>query len=245
MHLSCNAPLYLWDEFLLTTLYLSTLTASRAAKGQTPYELWFGCCPSLSHLREIGCCAYVLISGANPKIAAKSVECTLIRYASSAKAYRCWHRESGRIMDLFHVTFVEHLNCQLPVLLLSTDTSTTPTVRENASVSSSTDQPFDNSSPLDGVPSLSAPKNVEMDVVPRRSAQNRVPAPSQEDSNDSLVHGRAATRVLEQVCKAASWNTEAKANAKRPPPDVLVEEGLLTEATGDTPEEAMEDLEPF
>jgi hypothetical protein len=33
MRLSCNAPLHLWDEFILTASYLSTLTTSKAAKG--------------------------------------------------------------------------------------------------------------------------------------------------------------------------------------------------------------------
>ena len=94
MRLSCNAPLHLWDEFILTASYLSNLTASKATNGRTPHELWFGTCPSLTHLREIGCCAYVLNSTANPKIAAKSVECMLVGYSSNAKSYRCWHRES-------------------------------------------------------------------------------------------------------------------------------------------------------
>ena len=112
MRLSCNASLFMWDEFILTASYLSTLTASKAMNGQTPYELWFGTCPSLSHLREIGFCAYVFTSGTNPKIAARLVECMLIGFSSNAKAYRCWHRGSRRIVDSFHVTFVEHLNNQ-------------------------------------------------------------------------------------------------------------------------------------
>ena len=95
MRLACSTPLHLWDEFILTALYLSTLTASKVLEGHTPYELWFSNPPSLSHLREIGCRTYVFIQGTNPKIAAKSVEGTLIGYASNAKAYRIWFRDSG------------------------------------------------------------------------------------------------------------------------------------------------------
>ena len=95
MRLSCNAPLHMWDEFILTASYLSTLTASKVANGQTPYKLWFGHHPSLTHLREIGSCAYVFTTGTNPKIAARLIEFTLIGYASNANAYRCWHQESG------------------------------------------------------------------------------------------------------------------------------------------------------
>jgi hypothetical protein len=159
MRLSCNAPLHLWDEFILTASCLSTLTTSKVAKGRTPYELWFGTCPSLSHLREIGCHAYVLISDANPKIAARSVECTLIGYASNAKAYRCWFRESGRIVESFHVTFVEHINRQTPELSPSVGMNTAPNTGENVAALP----------PADGMALLSEPSGMGMDVVPRRS----------------------------------------------------------------------------
>jgi hypothetical protein len=87
MRLSCSAPLNLWDEFILTASYLSTLTVSKALDGRSPFELWFGFPPSLAHLHEIGCRAFVFIHGVNPKIAAHSMEATLIGYAANAKAY--------------------------------------------------------------------------------------------------------------------------------------------------------------
>ena len=55
MRLACNAPESFWDEFFLTAAYLTTLMATVANNGRTPYELWFGQKPSLSHLCEIGC----------------------------------------------------------------------------------------------------------------------------------------------------------------------------------------------
>jgi hypothetical protein len=91
MHLSCNAPLQMWDEFILTASYLSTLTALKVANGQTPYKLWFGSPPSIAHFHKIGSCAYVLVGMANPKIAARLVECMLIGYALNSKVYHCWH----------------------------------------------------------------------------------------------------------------------------------------------------------
>ena len=87
MRLACDAPLNMWDEFILMASYLTTLTASRSLNGCTPFELWFGRKPSLTCLREIGCRAFVLISGNNPKIAAQSVEHVLIGYATSSKGY--------------------------------------------------------------------------------------------------------------------------------------------------------------
>ena len=60
MHLSCNTPAYLWDEFFATASYLTNLTAASANNGRTPYQLWYNRKPSLSHLHEIGCQAFSL-----------------------------------------------------------------------------------------------------------------------------------------------------------------------------------------
>ena len=68
MRLSYNAPTSLWDEFCVTSAYLTNLTASSSLNGKTPYELWFARKPSLSHLHEVGCRAFALIQTHNPKI---------------------------------------------------------------------------------------------------------------------------------------------------------------------------------
>lgn len=78
---SCKAPAELWDEFCATSAYLTNLTASSTLQGRTPYELWFGRRPSLSHLREIGCRAFALIPTAQPKTFARSRPCVLIGYS--------------------------------------------------------------------------------------------------------------------------------------------------------------------
>ena len=207
MHLACSAPLQLWDEFSLTASNLSTLTASKAANGRTPYELWFGSRPSIAHLREIGSRAFVFINTANPKIAARSVECILIGYASNSKAYHCWHRESGRIVDSYHVTFVEHLNDQPCTLQLEQDKRVAPEVDEGASASTSTPQSVsDDGAPplLDGTAMSPSPPGKGADELPRRSTRNRVPAPSREETNDGLIPGGATARALREVCEAAS-----------------------------------------
>lgn len=87
MRLLCTALPYLWDEFILTASYLSTLTVSKALDRRSPFELWFGYPPSLSHLHEINCCAFIFIHGTNPKITAHSEEAVLIGYTANAKGY--------------------------------------------------------------------------------------------------------------------------------------------------------------
>ena len=131
MQLSCNAPASFWDKFCATLAYLSNLTASTTLNRKTPYKVWTGRVPSLSHLREIGCRAFALIQTHNPKIYRQSRPCILIGYAPHAKAYRLWDTIDGSIFNSFHVTFVEHLD-QQPVDLLP---GTMITIEPNAPLS--------------------------------------------------------------------------------------------------------------
>src|SRR5216683_6607254 len=117
MRLACNAPPSLWDEFCVTVVYLTNLTATPTLGKKTPYELWYGCRPSLSHLCEIRCRAFSLIQTNNPKIYQRSTPCVLIGYAPSSRAYRLWDITTGKIFNSFHVTFIEHLD-SLPSNLL-------------------------------------------------------------------------------------------------------------------------------
>ena len=124
MRLACNAPPDMWDEFCATAAYLTNFTGTTANDGKTPYELWHGKLPSLSHLREIGCRAYALIPTHNPKVYHRSIPCILIGYAPNSKAYRLWDPTTNRIFDSFHVSFIEHR--QSASLSSSTPTSPIP-----------------------------------------------------------------------------------------------------------------------
>jgi hypothetical protein len=110
MRLACNAPPSFWDEFCATAAYLTNFTPTPTLGHKTAYEAWFGCRPSLSHLREIGCRAFALIQTNNPKIYQRSSPCVLIGYTPNSKAYHLWDDSTGKIFNSFHVTFVEHLN---------------------------------------------------------------------------------------------------------------------------------------
>lgn len=127
--LSCNAPPSFWDKFCAISAYLSNLTALSSLNGRMPYEVWTGCIPSLSHLWEIGCRAFMLIQTNNLKIFCRSHPCILIGYAPHAKAYHLWDMIDGSIFNSFHVTFVKHLDEQPADLLPGTMISIEPDVR--------------------------------------------------------------------------------------------------------------------
>ena len=78
MHISCNTPTLLWDKFFDTAAYLTNLTAASANNGQMPYQLWFDCKLSLSHLHEIGCHAFALQQPPPLKIHIQSLPCIMI-----------------------------------------------------------------------------------------------------------------------------------------------------------------------
>jgi len=95
-----------WDEFALTAGYLSACTPTRTL-GKTPYEVWHGKKPDLSHLREIGLRAFALILKHNPKIYERSFECILVGYSPNSKAYRLYHPTTHWLFESFHVKFIE------------------------------------------------------------------------------------------------------------------------------------------
>ena len=54
-------PPTLWGECICTAAYLKDRTPTRMLKDKTPYEAYYGQQPDISHLREIGCRAFMLI----------------------------------------------------------------------------------------------------------------------------------------------------------------------------------------
>lgn len=104
-----NVPSNRWDEFLLTANYLHIRTPTRSLPcNVTPFEAYHNRKPDLSHLREIGCRAFVLIQNKhNPKIYERSIECVLIGYGPDSKTYRCYHRATRKLVQSYHVAFIE------------------------------------------------------------------------------------------------------------------------------------------
>jgi hypothetical protein len=107
MMVSCDAPLFLWDEFVVTAAYLHTRSPLKSQSGRTPFKRFEGKKQNISHLREIGCRAFVLIRGHNPKLHARSVECVLIGYTPQAKAYCCWEHSTGKVYNSIDIRFIE------------------------------------------------------------------------------------------------------------------------------------------
>jgi transposase InsO family protein len=183
MMISCNAPLFLWDEFAVTAAYLHARSPSKSQLGRTPFEAFERKKPNISHLRKIGCRAFVLIRGHNLKLRARSIECVLIGYAPQAKAYRCWERSSGKIYNSIDVRFIEAnetVRVKLKKDLLAARPSE-PTVPDSdvPDDQSSDDPPLTTSTPPSDailVPPPPLPSTLEpTEPVLRRSERTRRP----------------------------------------------------------------------
>jgi hypothetical protein len=109
MRIASGLPETTWGEFVLTSAYLHNYRLTRAlADKKTPYEQRFNKKPDISHLREIGCKAFVLIQNIHvTKIQPKSIECIFVGYDTASKSYRCWHKASRKIIVSRNVRFVE------------------------------------------------------------------------------------------------------------------------------------------
>jgi hypothetical protein len=105
--IAARLPDSLWPVCLQTAAYLATITPTSANGGRTPHELFWGRVPNVSHLREIGCRAFVLNETQSSKILARSRECILVGYAPDAKAYLCWDRERRTLVTSRNVEFIE------------------------------------------------------------------------------------------------------------------------------------------
>ena len=193
MRLACNAPTFLWDEFFATVAYLTALTPSSSINGKTPFELWFGHPPSLSHLCEIGCKVFALILTHNPKLLQCSVPCILIGYAPHAKAYRLWNSASGRIFNSFHVTFIEHLDSipdnLLPGTLVNIDDKDLPPSWDTVTPGATDSVPISQSPPSEFI---NLPPSINNQF---RTPSTIIPYPSIQLPNTTQIHSNLPTRL--------------------------------------------------
>ena len=90
----------------MTAGYLSAHTPTRTL-GKTPFEVWHGKKPDLSHLHEIGLHTFALILKHNPKIYECSFKCILVGYSPHSKAYRLYHPSMHCLIETFHIKFIE------------------------------------------------------------------------------------------------------------------------------------------
>ena len=85
MHFA-SLSLSLWAEACNTAVYLLNRAATKSVDGKTPFEIWKGMKPNLSHIRVFGSTLYVHIPKENRgKLDLKSIKCCHVGYCETQK----------------------------------------------------------------------------------------------------------------------------------------------------------------
>ena len=104
-----NLPKYFWGKAINTACYVINRVTIRSMLSETPYELYKGRKPNVSHLRSFGCKCFILNNGKHPigKMDAKSDEIIFIGYVLNSKAYKVFNKTSLAVEESINVVFDE------------------------------------------------------------------------------------------------------------------------------------------
>ena len=101
-------PNYLWGETIRHVTYLLNRLATRSLNDKTPYELFRGKKPNVSHLRVYGCVGYAKIVGVHlRKLDDRSRKLVHLGTEPGSKAYRLYDPITKRIVVSRDVIFNE------------------------------------------------------------------------------------------------------------------------------------------
>ena len=117
-------PKYLWAELAASVIYLQNQCLPQA-QSATPFELWTGVKPDLSHLRILGCSAYQHIpkSTGRTKLDDTGRKCYLVGY-ESRQVFRLFEPEANRVVRAKSVVF--HEDQEITLLFPADEISNSP-----------------------------------------------------------------------------------------------------------------------
>ena len=104
-----SLPKYSCADAVNTACYVLNKVLIRPILKKTPYELFKGKRPVLSHLKVFGCKCFILNNDKESlgKFDAKADEAVFLGYAIQSHAYRVYNKRSMTIEESMHVVFDE------------------------------------------------------------------------------------------------------------------------------------------
>lgn len=103
-----SIPNYLWGEAVRHSTYLINRIATRVVKDCTPYEVFHGRKPNISHLKIFGCIGYAKIDGTFlKKLDNRSRVLVHFGTEPGSKAYRLFDPQTQRVVVSRDVIFNE------------------------------------------------------------------------------------------------------------------------------------------
>src|SRR6187397_63854 len=109
MLIASGLPRNFWAEAINTACYIINRVMMRPIINKTPYELFKGRKPNISHFRAFGCRCFVHNNGKRNigKFDERSDEAVFLGYASNSKAYRVYNKNTLCVEESIHVIFDE------------------------------------------------------------------------------------------------------------------------------------------
>ena len=110
MMAQAGLPEKYWAEAVATAAYLRNRTPTGSLKQKkTPFEMWYGRKPDLSHLRVFGCMGYAYIPDATRqgKLSSKARKLRFVGYSLQAKGYRLIDETTLKVIIRRDVIFNE------------------------------------------------------------------------------------------------------------------------------------------
>ena len=103
-----SLPRSFWGYTILyTTHILNRVINQGMSTKKTPYHLYTGSRPSVTHLRSFGYEAQVLLTGVKDKLASHSVQEVFIGLLENKKAYIIHDRSMGKTDISYNIVFYE------------------------------------------------------------------------------------------------------------------------------------------
>jgi hypothetical protein len=106
-----RTPRRFWAEAINSACYISNRIFLHSILNLTPFELRFGCKPSISHPRPFGCMFYVLKHGNMDKFESRSSDGILLGYTPHGRSYQVFNLETNTVVESYVVTFNETAPC--------------------------------------------------------------------------------------------------------------------------------------
>jgi len=104
-----SLPKYFWADAVSTSCYVMNRVLIRPILKKTPYEIFNGRKPNISHLKVFGCSCFVLNSGKESlgKCYEKVDLGIFIGYSLTSHAYRVYNKRLMTVEESVHVVFDE------------------------------------------------------------------------------------------------------------------------------------------
>jgi hypothetical protein len=100
-----RTPMRFWVDAISTACYILNRIFLHSILHLTPFELRFGCKPSVSHLRPFGCKCFVLKYGNLDKFESRSFDGIFLGYTPHDRSYRVYNLEIYTVVESCDVTF--------------------------------------------------------------------------------------------------------------------------------------------